>query len=329
MMRNASPIAVHHAPPGAFEHFSTHSVPAHQRHAYWGDLVAQTFPRMTVDAPEGIRAELSRWTLGRVEIACAQSQRARVARKAADTAEPHLVLHLQRHGRMAFTQAGRTVSIGTGGAFLAEDDEAYAIEISDRNDCMILDLPVTMLGDDIARRDWHGVTLNQGDPNLTLLSRMIESLWRERAWHDAIDDTMDEVLAAMIRIACLRGTPAPLPSAPAGTGPVSFALAQLADPDLTTGAIATATGLSTRAVQKIFLREVGQSPSGFITRQRLARAAAMLEQGRGQTVTDIAYDVGFSDSAFFSRCFRRYYGVAPREWRAARAAGTALPQRLS
>jgi AraC-like DNA-binding protein len=33
------------------------------------------------------------------------------------------------------------------------------------------------------------------------------------------------------------------------------------------------------------------------------------------TITDVAFDVGFSDSAFFTRCFRRHFGVSPSQWR--------------
>lgn len=53
---------------------------------------------MIVNAPEGIRADLSRWRLGPVRLARARSGRAQVSRLANQDAH-NLVLHLQRRGR--------------------------------------------------------------------------------------------------------------------------------------------------------------------------------------------------------------------------------------
>jgi transcriptional regulator GlxA family with amidase domain len=75
------------------------------------------------------------------------------------------------------------------------------------------------------------------------------------------------------------------------------------------------TGLGTRAVQKAFARHVAATPTGFIAEQRLQRAAEALKRRDGRSVTQIAFDIGFSDSAFFSRCFRRRFGETPSAWR--------------
>jgi AraC-like DNA-binding protein len=117
----------------------------------------------------------------------------------------------------------------------------------------------------------------------------------------------------MVRVACGRSsTPVAGPNCP----PVAFALRRLCDPGLNTAAIADGIGMSDRGVQKAFLREVGQTPMAFIVDHRLARAAEMLARADGRSVTEIAFDVGFNDSASFSRCFRRRYDVMPSRWAA-------------
>jgi transcriptional regulator GlxA family with amidase domain len=78
--------------------------------------------------------------------------------------------------------------------------------------------------------------------------------------------------------------------------------------------ICNATGMSARTIQKTFLRHAGLSPTAFISERRLERAAALLERNEGRNITEVAFEVGFSDSAFFSRCFRRRFGVAPSRW---------------
>lgn len=58
----------------------------------------------------------------------------------------------------------------------------------------------------------------------------------------------------------------------------------------------------------------GQSPSRLVRSIRLGHAQRMLLETQ-LTVAEIAYKVGFSDPAFFSRTFREAYGQSPSEFR--------------
>jgi AraC-like DNA-binding protein len=57
----------------------------------------------------------------------------------------------------------------------------------------------------------------------------------------------------------------------------------------------------------------GQTVHEFIKKVRLKRAVQLLEK-RKMKITEIAYSVGFSDLNYFSRCFRKEFGVAPSEY---------------
>ena len=297
------------------EHFSTRLVSAERRCGYWRDLVAETFPGMTVKAEEGIRADLSRWSLGCVGMAIARSERARAERTPNPSAERHIVLHLQRRGRMALSQHGRVTVAPAGSIVIADDAEPYAIDISDRNECLVLHVPISGLGEGAERHDWRAALLEGEDANVALFRRMLEGLWAESARHEAIDAGFDSVLLSMARLVCGR----PIAEAEAkesNDAPVAFALRHLCDPALSTAAIADGIGMSARGVQKAFLRDVGQSPMAFVVDRRLARAAELLRRDDGRSITEIAFDVGFNDSASFSRWFRRRYDVAPSRWAA-------------
>lgn len=57
----------------------------------------------------------------------------------------------------------------------------------------------------------------------------------------------------------------------------------------------------------------GLSPNDFIKDLRLQKAADMIRQNT-DTITQIAYAVGFNDQSYFSKCFKKQFGLAPKEF---------------
>jgi len=269
---------------------------------------------MVADAPEGIRADLARWTLGPAALARARSGRARVSRVASDGPR-HLLFHLQRRGRLVMRHEHEAISVGMGDIVIADDNRPYCIDISEGNDCPILQLPIEAFGA-AGTQDWHGRMFRAADPNVAFLGHMLQGLWAQREMFDGLDDGAGHLLAEAARIVVRCG--AVSEEFGNDASPVDYALAHLHDPDLGTARICEATGLSSRAVQKAFLRHTTRTPTAFIAERRLDRAAELLSARPDSSITDIAFDIGFNDAAFFSRCFRRHFGVTPREWRALR-----------
>ena len=56
-----------------------------------------------------------------------------------------------------------------------------------------------------------------------------------------------------------------------------------------------------------------ESPRDLLRNFRLKRAAQLLVQ-KSDTVTQIAYQVGFTNLSYFAKCFRERYGVSPSEY---------------
>ncbi|GAA0631683.1 AraC family transcriptional regulator [Halomonas beimenensis] len=72
--------------------------------------------------------------------------------------------------------------------------------------------------------------------------------------------------------------------------------------------------LSERQLRRSLVALTGLSPRQWLVRQRLARAARLLVDGQ-QPITEIALACGFVDGPQFSRHFRRWQGMTPRDFR--------------
>lgn len=78
--------------------------------------------------------------------------------------------------------------------------------------------------------------------------------------------------------------------------------------------------LSERPLQTKVKNILGCTPNQYLRRYRLERAAAMLRQGYGESLGQLALEVGFTTQQYFTARFTEYYGVAPAEY--ARSAAT-------
>ncbi|KKB11314.1 hypothetical protein VE25_13445 [Devosia geojensis] len=78
--------------------------------------------------------------------------------------------------------------------------------------------------------------------------------------------------------------------------------------------VAALAGYSVGHFHEVFLREVGLSPLQFQLKQRISQAKRALISTDSH-ITDIALDLGFSSSQYFSTAFRKVVGLTPAAYR--------------
>jgi AraC-like DNA-binding protein len=83
--------------------------------------------------------------------------------------------------------------------------------------------------------------------------------------------------------------------------------------------VGEAVGMSHRTLQRR-LAEAGVSYARLVTEARLEAAVRLLENPDVKLI-EVAFELGYSDPAHFTRAFRRWAGVAPREFRQGCRAG--------
>lgn len=77
---------------------------------------------------------------------------------------------------------------------------------------------------------------------------------------------------------------------------------------------ASLLGMTPDRLHALCSRELKRSPSALIRQRVVKEAAARLEASRA-TVKQIAFALGFKDTAYFSRFFSKHTGEAPGAWR--------------
>jgi AraC-like DNA-binding protein len=304
----------------AVQKFETDAIAPTQRLAFWNALVDRVYSGTYVKShSEDFTGEMWTWQVGDLSMIRPRSTASFVGRDPRYTAEERLILHLQCRGSSTHRQSGKEATLGAGDFVIASPHEAYAMDLA-AHELLVVEFPRAPLAerfpgiDDALRQRLSG-----GTPGARVFHDFLLSLWRQSQqgvvdpdWEAGVNTVFYDLIALAV-----RGAVRPEAGASDGAlrGRVLGAVeAQLADPALRTLTLAEACNTSVRTIQNVFAA-MGTTPSAYILERRLRRAADRLTASPGASITEVAFELGFNDSAYFARCFRQQFGVPPRDWR--------------
>ncbi len=302
------------------EHFSTRSVDASDKLAFWNRLMEETYSGLVVDPGTGrFDAQIARWQLGDVCLTRPKSAAARVSRRISgqEPAAQKLVVHLLHSGHGRVLHRGHEALISAGDIVVCANDEPYVIEIVDDHEVLVIEVERTSLASRLPDVDDHlGRCISGRTPSARLLRDFLLSLWREGA--GSIDGTQSSAYSsALIEMLAAGMQPCErimAPNAPLFERMKRVVEARMGEAGLTPSRLADELGVSLRSLQ-IAAAECGTTPVAYIAQRRLELAAQRLVMDQGSTITNIAFDCGFSDSAYFTRRFAEHFGMSPRRFR--------------
>ena len=71
--------------------------------------------------------------------------------------------------------------------------------------------------------------------------------------------------------------------------------------------------LSSDYLTKIFKKETGVSISDFILEERMFLARELIQAGQ-MSISRVSYECGYDNYSYFTKLFKKKYGVTPREY---------------
>jgi AraC-like DNA-binding protein len=307
---------------GECKKFETADIAPPDRLAFWNDLIGQVYGGTFVDASDrDLDATMWCWSVGELEMIRPRSVPSHVGRAPEPKmTDERVVLHLQRRGISRHRQESREADLRPGDLTLCSANHPYSLDLATAHELLVVEFPRALIESRVDALDDRFLDRIPGAaPGARLLHDFLVSLWRQGDHGDADPEWQSGVSAVFADLVALtvNGSHGSDEAAPGGAlrnKVIALVEARLGDPDLRTVTIADELHVSARTVQNVFAA-MGTTPSSYMLDLRLKRAAQVLAANPELSVTSVAFDFGFNDSAYFARCFGRQFGAPPRAWR--------------
>ncbi len=91
-----------------------------------------------------------------------------------------------------------------------------------------------------------------------------------------------------------------------------FLAQEYADPEISLDIIVERLGINKSKINTILKDELGMTFTAYINKLRLTEAARLLSEYPDETISQIAYRVGFNNASYFNKLFKETYGCSPK-----------------
>lgn len=247
----------------------------------------------------------------------------RTERLASHATSDDIHISLQVNSRGSVAQAGQVTPVGPGVITVTETNKPFTLNYTEPNQRhIVLQASREALGvSDEVLDHASGRQVAGRNPARDAYVSLITSFMSEAP--SSSPDVAAEMSAlvtslasAMLKSAFESGPVQPTSTEAMHLTMVAFIRAHLSSPFLSPETLAQAHFVSRRRLYEIF-EASGESPADTIRRERIEFASALLTDAAyaNMSIADIAFATGFSDVTTFTRAFRKYRGVTPRDWR--------------
>lgn len=96
---------------------------------------------------------------------------------------------------------------------------------------------------------------------------------------------------------------------------ISYIHEHLTEPELSLSCLPDLCRISDSYLRRIFKKQYGVTPSGYVARERVRLACKYLISSESESISRIASLTGFTDALYFSRVFKKQLGISPSDYR--------------
>lgn len=160
--------------------------------------------------------------------------------------------------------------------------------------------------------------LTLDDEQLPQIAQLIEAIRIEYQHGESGFETMLTSLMQQLVITLARMYQQQTHDLPKTTLALSRALIfieqHFADGSIHSGDIAQAAFVSQRQLERLFKQFLNTSPNLYLREMQLNYGRDLLSNEPGMSIQQISELCGFSDSNYFSKCFKQKFGQSPRQY---------------
>lgn len=308
--------------------FSTGNIEPAKRYAAWQGAICDVYVHVDVNAEtrtdyHGFIREARFGAITMTDVLLSEQRISRRERHIAKLDKDCYYVEFVQHGKINILQAGQTLLSNPGVGAIFSASEAYDLECIGRVRSLYLEIPrkefVSRFNENtlpVAATMATGHGLGRIAAEFCSMLASEGSPLGEVARARLGDELMD-VLALALDMGDKDEFTEDATAQKARLRSVKVWIEEhLADPDLSLEKIAKNNGLSLRHLHYLF-RLTDMSASEWILDRRLQRCYDVLTRPelRSLSVTEVAYQLGFSSSSHFSTVFRKKFGHSPSDLR--------------
>jgi AraC family transcriptional regulator, positive regulator of tynA and feaB len=297
--------------------------PVDDQFDYWHDVICDVFIPMTPQRsfhgagfPGGVEAK-ALGTISRTDVWSQAQQTSHGPREVAQSGGSYYFVNLMLAGECRIRQGDREAVASPGQLWVVDTTRPYLLDFASQWRMFTFRVPHEQLSSRLS--NWRQGTVLPIDGTAGvggLAAAMMRSMWTlDNPGSSHVQVELEQTFTAAVS-AAMGARDQDQPGRDALRADVlRFAAANLPDPGLSVSSVCRNLAISPRLLHRLFEDREGTF-SQTVRSMRLKRCARLLaDPANRSTITDIALQHGFTDSASFSRAFRRGYGMTPSEMR--------------
>jgi len=299
--------------------FSTDQVEPASRNSFWRSVVQPLYDAFPAESDGQIQGSALVRSIGGLTVALVRFNDQRHVRSSmtiANSALDNYLLHFIVTGQCSVQCDGISFSAGPGDVCLFDLARPYTSH-AQAGERISLAIPRQRIDKAVGGQRIHGLHLSAKDPLTRMLGQMLQDMQQRATDLCACDVAAEAAIIEFITVIVADRARRFMPEESSQernlrTHIMHMIDTQLDRPDLGPASLMKQLQISRAHLYRVFASEGGVATVIRDRRLDLAYRRLSVKSPHPPSITEVAYELGFTSSAQFSRAFRTRFGVPPR-----------------